>query len=286
MDDEVEQATAALATQETLARELVASAQQHRKNAEAAKLRVQAAKLAQDAELAKWAPKQQEVRKEITLAEQAGVQAAAARRRADAIRQKMKGIDERKATLQARGVEIATESDKLKADKLHLEFWAKGFSNAGLPSHMMDAIMPALTDRANHYLGILADGDINISFDTQSKLKSGEAREKISINWIIEGEADTTPSGGQRKKISIAVDLALMDIVATRERASIDILLIDELLDGLDRTGRQRIMSLLSELRQQRSTILVISHDSDITELFENTLIVRKEARKAELLAV
>lgn len=249
-----------------------------------AKARGEAIKAEVDTESSEWYKQREHLRVSIQSAEHALVVANAARRRYDQIHQKLKTLKDRRGLLEARGREIMSESDELAQDLAHMEFWVKGFSNAGLSSYMMDSVMPALTERANHYLSILADGDITVSFDTQSKLKSGDTREKLSISWVIEGENDTTPSGGQRKKISIAVDLALMDLVATRERAAVDLLLMDEMLDGLDATGRSRVMSLLGELRQKRSTIVVISHDNTIAELFENTMTVRKMDRKAELL--
>jgi DNA repair exonuclease SbcCD ATPase subunit len=260
-----------------------AEAQAAAKLAAAAKARGESIKSAVDQELVQWYDKLRSIQGDITLAEQSLTLASDARRRANAIRQKVKAIDGRREKLAARAAEIIFDVEALEAEKLHVEFWVKGFSNAGLSSHVMDNIMPALTERANHYLDILADGDIQVNFDTQSKLKSGEAREKLSIGWIIEGEADTTPSGGQRKKISIAVDLALMDLVASRERSAIDLLLMDEMLDGLDATGRSRVMTLLTELRSRRSTIVVISHDSDIAELFEQLVTVRKVGRVATL---
>ena len=40
-----------------------------------------------------------------------------------------------------------------------------------------------------------------------------------------------------------------------------DILLIDELLDGLDETGRETVLGILAELR---GTVLVISHRREL----------------------
>jgi len=256
----------------------------HRKSAAEAKARAETVTSEVKAEAAEWHTKLATAQKGIREAEHALVVAKAAQRRADQAKAKLKTIVERRTALEERGREIALESDQLTVELGHIEFWVKGFSNAGLSSYLMDAIMPSLTERANHYLSILADGDITVNFDTQSKLKSGESREKLSISWTIEGEQDTTPSGGQRKKISIAVDLALMDIVAARERSAVDLLLMDEMLDGLDTTGRSRVMTLLGELREKRSSIFVISHDSSIAELFETTMTVRKTGRVAELL--
>lgn len=231
------------------------------------------------AEVSEWQGKLNKVKQEIALSQASIPAAGNAKRRAEQARQQLKDVAEREEELQAILSDINERAADLDDRRQHLEFWVKGFGNSGLPSYLMDAVVPELTERANHYLKTLADGDIRVAFDTQSKLKSGEAREKLAINWDIEGVPEATPSGGQRKKISIAVDLALMDLVAARERAAIDLLMMDEVLDGLDATGKSRIMDLLGELRQKRSTIFVISHDSGISELFEHTLTVRKQGR-------
>jgi DNA repair exonuclease SbcCD ATPase subunit len=161
----------------------------------------------------------------------------------------------------------------------HVEFWVRGFSNQGLPSYILDAVMPYVASRANHYLETLADGDIVMDFSTQREMKSskGEKRDEIDISWEIEGLEDSyPPSGGQLKKMEIATDLALMDLVATREGENIDILALDEILDGLDGEGRQRVLTLLLEMRRRRGSVFVISHETEMSEIFEKAIIVRK----------
>jgi DNA repair exonuclease SbcCD ATPase subunit len=166
------------------------------------------------------------------------------------------------------------------SDLAHIEFWVRGFSGQGLPSFILDSVMPYITERANHYLETLSDGDIKINFDTQRELKSskGEYKDEIEISWEIEGLEESYPaSGGQLKKIEIATDLALMDLVATREGAHVDILMLDEVLDGLDDEGRTRVLQLLHELRSKRGSIFVISHESDLAEVFEKSVTVVKQ---------
>lgn len=160
----------------------------------------------------------------------------------------------------------------------HVEFWVRGFSNQGLPSYILDAVMPYVAERANHYLETLADGDITMNFSTQRKMKSSkEMRDEIDISWEIEGLEDSyPPSGGQLKKMEIATDLALMDLVATREGETIDILALDEILDGLDSEGRQRVLTLLMEMRKRRGSVFVISHETEMSEVFEKAIIVKK----------
>lgn len=164
-----------------------------------------------------------------------------------------------------------------------LAFWAKGFGPTGIPSFALDSVMPLLTDRANHYLLTLSGGDISINFSTQRELKGGEMRDEIGITWSIEGIDCYPPSGGQWKKMEIATNFALMDLVRTREGSHVNILCLDECLDGLDSEGRQRVVELLQGLRKERESIFLISHDPDLAEAFERTLIVIKEGGVSRL---
>jgi len=182
--------------------------------------------------------------------------------------------------------ELQEKESEISNELAHVKFWVKGFSGAGLPSFILDSVMPYITERANHYLGTLADGDIKLNFDTQRELKSsrGEYKDEIEISWEIEGASDTYPaSGGQLKKIEIATDLALMDLVATREGGHVDLLMLDEVLDGLDEEGRQRVLMLLQELRAKRGSIFVISHEVDMAEIFEKSVMVKKDGGAAIL---
>lgn len=171
------------------------------------------------------------------------------------------------------------EVSELRKQLSSLEFWVKGFGPTGIPSFALDSIMPFITKRANYYLKQLSDGDISINFSTQRELKSssGEFRDEIGITWMIEGIEDYPPSGGQWKKMEIATNFALMDLVTTREGSHVNLLCLDECLDGLDLEGRQRVVSMLHRLRKRKESIFVISHHADMAEIFERSVMVIKE---------
>lgn len=175
---------------------------------------------------------------------------------------------------------IRGEVERLSAELAHWEFWKRGFSPQGLPSFVLDGIMPELTDRANHYLDTLSDGTISVMFATQRELSSskGEYRDEITITWTIEGVEGRNPSHGQWRKIEIAADLALMDLAMKQDAGALDFLALDEVLDGgLDAVGRQRLITLLHELRQRKGTIFVVSHDSDLAGVFDRSIVVGKQ---------
>ena len=144
--------------------------------------------------------------------------------------------------------------------------------------------MPFLAKRANAYLRVLSDGDIKMDFTTQRELKSrDERKDEIEITWEIEGNKDYPPSGGQLKKMELATDFALMDLVATRDGGHVDILALDEILDGLDAEGSRRVVLLLKKLNNYRSSIFVVSHLPEISESFGYSVRVTKEDGNARL---
>ena len=51
----------------------------------------------------------------------------------------------------------------------------------------------------------------------------------------------------------------------------------DEIFDGLDEVGIQRVMLLLKERVKNVSSVFVISHNQELKELFENVVTVDKE---------
>lgn len=170
------------------------------------------------------------------------------------------------------------ELRRLEGEAAYVRFWVVGFSPNGLPSLLLDAVMPFLTEKANDCLEVLADGDISMSLSTQRALKSQDGmKDEIDVRWTIEGNEGVARSSGQRTKMNLAMDMALLELAASREGACLDLLLIDEALDGLDKLGTARTLRLLHSMRSKRGTIFVVSHDDGVTDMFTRGLCVVRE---------
>jgi len=222
------------------------------------------------------------------LAEQAKSELALVRETSEAENPYEAQLEKAKARVEVCNAKIEKLENAMakKSKQLsYYEFWVKGFSNQGLPSYILDSVMPYVTERANHYLETLSDGDITMEFSTQRELKSakGEVRDEIDIRWDIERTEMYPPSGGQLKKMEVATDLALMDLVSTNEGGSLDLMLLDEVLDGLDAEGCSRVLLLLQKLRAVRGTIFVVSHESRMAEVFEKGIFAVKDGGVASL---
>lgn len=165
------------------------------------------------------------------------------------------------------------EHEELRA---YYEFWTAGFGPSGLPSMRLDEAMGPLTEFTNKYLETLSDGDITVNFSTQKELKSDhrELRDKISVDWAIEGSSGHPPSDGQWRRMDLAAAIALSVVTGS---GGVPLMILDEVLDGLDKEGRARVVELLRILRAERGSIFVISHDDGIHEVFERQVVVTKK---------
>lgn len=160
-----------------------------------------------------------------------------------------------------------------------LLFWQKAYSNQGIKSFVLDDITPFLNKRVNKYLSKLTSGHIEVKFNTQATLKSGETREKFSIEISNQdgGQEYSANSGGERKRIDLAINLALQDLVASRSNKRINIAIWDEVFDALDEVGIESVIGLLQELSKEKSTILVVSHNQHLQSYFTNVMTVVKK---------
>lgn len=177
-------------------------------------------------------------------------------------------------------IEGFRESIKDKLDEKDcLVFWQQAYSNQGIKSYILDDITPFLNRRVNKYLAKLTSGHIEVKFNTQTVLKSGETREKFSIEISNQdgGQEYSANSGGERKRIDLAINLALQDLVASRSSKRINIAIWDEVFDALDETGIEKVIELLQELSEEKSTILVVSHNQHLQSYFTNVITVVKK---------
>lgn len=173
---------------------------------------------------------------------------------------------------------ISEELEVLSNEIEDYEFWVKGFGNTGIKSVLLDSVVPFLNTRANYYLTKLSGSTIQVLFNTQTELVSGEKRDKFSVE-VINANGDNDYSGnsnGEKRRIDIAINMALQDLVASRSNKNIDLIVYDEIYEGLDSVGCESVIELLEEKARQVGTIFVITHNDNLKQLFTQSLTVTK----------
>jgi len=152
------------------------------------------------------------------------------------------------------------------------------FSPAGVRAHILDTVTPYLNERTSYYISTLSDGNISAVWNTLSKTKSGELREKFTIEVSNDKGSSTFAglSGGEKRKVRLAAAMALQDLVSSRASKPINLWIADEIDDALDDAGLERLMILLEEKAREKGTVLMISHNS-LGDWCRNQTLVTKE---------
>mgnify|MGYP003362049270 CR=1 FL=1 len=166
------------------------------------------------------------------------------------------------------------------ADKLvNLEKVLGAFSDKGIKSHVLDLVTPTLNEGVNKYLGVLTGGAINVEFSTQSKKADGTLSDKFDISVTYNGDVMSynALSSGEKRRVDVAISLALQDMVIQRYGADVNLLAYDELFESLDATGSENVIELLKSRIEKVGTIIVVSHNEDLKPLFDNSLEVIKK---------
>lgn len=135
-----------------------------------------------------------------------------------------------------------------------LQFWEVGFGNRGIKSMVVREALPVMNRKLSEFSEEVLGGSGKIEFVPSKQTKKGDKRELFHVRYVARRGADsyTGESSGGRKR----VDICILLVFAWMSRTC-NLLLVDELLDSLDESGRECVLNVLSKLR---GTILVISH--------------------------
>lgn len=157
-------------------------------------------------------------------------------------------------------------------------FWKDAFGNRGIKSAMLDSVTPFLNTRANYYLTKLTNSSIEVLFNTQTTLANGEKRDKFSVDVINENGDNSYigNSGGEKRRIDIAISMALQDLVQSRTNKSMDVVVYDEAFENLDEVGCANVIDILQEKAKDYGSVFVITHNDSLQQMFNQAIVIQK----------
>jgi len=182
--------------------------------------------------------------------------------------------------------ELSVEIKAIKEELSYYEFWENAFGDAGIKSFVFDLICSTLTERSNYYASILTNNQVMIEFDTQTTLKTGETREKFEAAIITDGKKVPyhTYSGGEKRRISLSVDMALSDLMSDYYGSSFNVVVFDEQENYLDNQGREAYLNLLKEIAKKKR-VFVVSHDTEFKSMFDDVIKIEKRGGFSKIVA-
>jgi exonuclease SbcC len=143
---------------------------------------------------------------------------------------------------------------------LDIDFWIYHFGKKGFLTFLTNKSIKSIEGITNSYLKQM-NSELQVLIDGYTVLKSGDVREKISIS-IVRGGIDIANfnrySGGEKGRIKLANILGLQHLInLTAKNGGLNFLGLDEVFEGLDKTGQMDVLNILEKLNV---TSLVITH--------------------------
>ena len=158
---------------------------------------------------------------------------------------------------------ISIRSEVKAANKLDYEvmrFWEKAFSQQGIIKFIIKNILDYLNNRVNYYTSFLTDSKYSLYFDEE--LNEKIMTEDYSIQYI-------SLSGGEKRKVNLAVMMALKDLLLLTDKDQSNILFLDEIAENLDEEGINGLYSLLQEIKKDK-LIFIITHNKYLKTLLHS----------------
>jgi DNA repair exonuclease SbcCD ATPase subunit len=172
------------------------------------------------------------------------------------------------AQLEAQLEEKKGRDASLKTEAGLLEWWARAVPS--IKSWVFDSVVGELTVSANRWLNHFMHGSCTVQIDSTSTTKGGRVKDEIGIRlfkWKPSGVWTERPyakwSGGEKRRISLALDWALADRLAQRSHAKCSFIALDEVDRNLDALGIEGLLTAIADLRREKETVWIITQDAD-----------------------
>lgn len=185
-----------------------------------------------------------------------------------------------KSELEEVSVKLINTDRELKI----LEECKKMFGTEGIPSQILEGVIPELQEMANSVLADISQGRIGsegmrLQIETS---REGTTRSYKTLGISITDGQIRRPyelfSGGERFRADFAIRIALSQLLAGRSGRRLRTLVIDEGFGTQDDEGIRRLIEAIQDVAERFDKVLVISHVDEIKNAFEKRILVRRDA--------
>jgi len=133
----------------------------------------------------------------------------------------------------------------------NLEVLKKAFSTNGLLAYKIENLVKELEELVNTYLGELSDGRFTLEFVVSNDKLNVQITDNGSIVDIL------ALSSGELARVNTATLIAIRRLMSSISKSRINILFLDEVINVLDETGREKLVEVLL---QENLNTYVVSH--------------------------
>lgn len=151
----------------------------------------------------------------------------------------------------------------------------------GVRAHVLGQTLAGIEAVANVYLARIAPAGVSVRLTSYTETKSGTLQDRISLQVLGAGGGHgyRAASGGERRRIDVALMLALSEVSADAAGRSRGTLFFDEVFDAIDDEGVDPISATLAELARERA-VVVVTHSERLAARLPATTRIDMRARQ------
>ena len=176
-------------------------------------------------------------------------------------------IQEQTDAFQQERLEYENTLAKQQRIETNLEILKKSFSTNGLIAYKIESLVKELEELVNKYLGELSDGRFTLHFVVSNDKLNVEITDNGNVVDI------SALSSGELARVNTATLIAIRKLMSSISKSKINILFLDEVINVLDDTGREKIVEVL--LQEDELNTYIVSHGWT-HPLLEKIEVVRK----------
>ena len=147
--------------------------------------------------------------------------------------------------------EINEVLDLEKEVASNVEVLKKAFSTNGLLAYKIENLVKELEELVNKYLAELSDGRFTLEFVVTNDKLNVQITDNGNIVDIL------ALSSGELARVNTATLIAIRKLMSSISKSRINILFLDEVINVLDDTGREKLVEVLLE---EDLNTYVVSH--------------------------
>ena len=157
---------------------------------------------------------------------------------------------------------------KVESVYSNLEVLKKAFSTNGLIAYKIENLVKELEELVNTYLAELSDGRFTLEFVVSNDKLNVQITDNGNIVDIL------ALSSGELARVNTATLIAIRKLMSSISKSRINILFLDEVINVLDETGREKLVEVL--LGEENLNTYVVSHGWT-HPLLEKIEVVKRE---------
>ncbi len=161
---------------------------------------------------------------------------------------------------------------EVQTEARHWTYWRDMLP--GVKAAALDSVLGHLNERIADHLDTLSAGTLGC----QVYQKAHGQGSRIQVDLRTPAGSYGLSSGGEKRRVDLALYLAIADLVALSSGVEVNLLVCDEVTDGLSMEGVRHFLQALRSLGEDRC-ILVVSHNPAVQHSgeFDSVVEVVKE---------